>query len=162
MIYESGTIGILPPHFYRELARSEEGCKLLQEKGHFEEFSLFIREHGLEADDPEIILKVKGCLWAIGNIGSLPSGAPFLEEADTVESIVKIAEHSQVLSLKGSAFFVLGLISRCVHGLEMLDKYRWDSNVSDLGESLGFCLPKDLKQLVSVRVTGRWKKPHET
>jgi len=140
----------VPPHFYRELARSKEGCRLLEEKGHFEEFSLFIREHGLEDKDTEIILKVKGCLWAIGNIGSLPSGAPFLEETDTIDSIVRIAQESQVLSLRGTAFFVLGLISRCIHGLEILDRFNWDSNVSDMGESFGFCLPNKLGQLLSV------------
>lgn len=143
-------MGIVPPHFYRELARTSEGCILLREKGHFDDFSWYIREHGQEEEDAEIVTKVKGCLWAVGNIGSMPFGAPFLEEADIVESIVKIAEESQVLTLKGTAFFVLGLISRTMQGLEILLEYGWDGTTSTMGESLGFCIPLKLGHLLSV------------
>merc|ERR1712230_301677 len=74
-------------------------------------------------DDPELILKVKGSLWAVGNVGSMDLGAPFLEECDVVENIVKIAESHEIMSLRGTAFFVLGLISRSVHGLEILSEH---------------------------------------
>lgn len=144
------TLGTVPPHFYRELARTSEGCKLLREKGHFEEFALYIREHAQECEDPEIVTKVKGCLWAVGNIGSISSGAPFLDEANIVESIVKIAETSQVLTLKGTAFFVLGLISKTMQGLEILLEYGWDCTTSTMGKPLGFCVPLSLPKLLSV------------
>ncbi|KAI9791028.1 MAG: hypothetical protein M1833_001718 [Piccolia ochrophora] len=143
--------GIAPPHFYRELTRTTEGCKLLQEKGHFEEFAATIQEHGMEKDDPEIILKVKGCLWAVGNVGSMDFGAPFLEGTNVVELIVKIAEHSEVLTLRGTAFFVLGLISRSLHGLEIMHEYGWDGATTTMGESLGFCIPQDLRRLFSIK-----------
>lgn len=139
----------VPPHFYRELTRTKEGCKLLQDKGHFEEFATTIREHGMSADDPELILKIKGCLWAVGNVGSMELGAPFLEESDVVEQIVKIAEAHPIMSLRGTAFFVLGLISRSVHGLEILSEHGWDSNTSNLGVSLGLCIPSDLSKFLS-------------
>lgn len=143
-------LGTVPPHFYRELARTSEGCKLLREKGHFEEFALFIQQHGQEHDDIEIVTKVKGCLWAVGNIGSMPFGAPFLDEADIVGPIIKIAETSQVLTLKGTAFFVLGLIAKTMQGLEILLEYGWDGSTSTMGDALGFCIPLDLKRLLSV------------
>jgi hypothetical protein len=143
-------LGLVPPHFYRELARTSEGCKLLREKGHFEEFALFIQQHGQEHEDPEIVTKVKGCLWAVGNIGSMPFGAPFLDEADIVGPIIEIAEASQVLTLKGTAFFVLGLISKTMQGLEILLEHGWDAATSTMGETLGFCVPFDLRRLLSV------------
>lgn len=143
--------GNVPPHFYRELARTSEGCKLLREKGHFEEFALFIREHGGEHEDPEIVTKVKGCLWAVGNIGSMPFGAPFLDEENIVQSIIKIAETSQVLTLKGTAFFVLGLIAKTMQGLEILLEHGWDGTTTTMGEPLGFCMPVKLEKLLSVR-----------
>ncbi|RPA97850.1 hypothetical protein L873DRAFT_1689620 [Choiromyces venosus 120613-1] len=149
-------MGIVPPHFYRELARTSEGCILLREKGHFNDFAWYIREHGQEEEDAEIVTKVKGCLWAVGNIGSMPFGAPFLEEANIVESIVKIAEESQVLTLKGTAFFVLGLISRTMQGLEILLEYGWDGTTSTMGESLGFCIPLKLGRLLSVSSVAPW------
>ena len=144
-------MSFVPPHFYRELARTEEGCLLLQEKGHFEEFAWYIKEHGLENEDIEIVTKTKGCLWAIGNIGSMILGAPFLDEANIVESIINIAENSQVLTLKGTAFFVLGLISKTMQGLEILLEHGWDGTTTTMGESLGFCVPLKLGKLLSVR-----------
>lgn len=140
----------MPPHFYRELAKTSEGCKLLHEKGHFEEFSMFVSENADDSEDPEIITKVKGCLWAIGNIGSLPSGAPFLENSDIVEKIVSIAETSKVLSLKGTAFFVMGMLARTSNGIELLDALGWDTKVAEMGENLGYCIPKKLGKLLSV------------
>jgi hypothetical protein len=141
----------VPPHFYKELARTEEGCKLLRDKGHFQEFSNTIKDYGMLSDDPELILKVKGCLWAVGNVGSMELGAPFLEEFDVVEHIVKIAECHDIMSLRGTAFFVLGLISRSAHGLEILSEHGWDSNTTTTGASMGLCMPQDLSKLFSYK-----------
>ncbi|KAI9786143.1 MAG: hypothetical protein M1839_007553 [Geoglossum umbratile] len=148
---ERTNYGIVPPHFYRELTRTAEGCKLLEEKGHFTEFASTIRDFGMEKDDPEIIIKVKGCMWAVGNVGSMPLGAPFLEESDVVHQIVKIAEESEVMGLKGTAFFVLGLISRSIHGMEILGECGWDGATTVMGESIGFCIPLDLARLFSIK-----------
>ncbi|KAG6102116.1 hypothetical protein E4U31_003457 [Claviceps sp. LM219 group G6] len=140
----------VPPHFYRELTRTREGCKLLSDKGHFEEFAATIREHGMQSEDSELITKVKACLWAVGNVGSMELGAPFLEATDIVGNIVHIAETHEVMSLRGTAFFVLGLISRSTHGLEMLSEHGWDSNTTPMGTSLGLCIPNDLGKLFSL------------
>jgi hypothetical protein len=147
--------GLVPPHFYRELTRTNEGCKLLKQKGHFDEFAATIRDFATENDDAEIILKVKGCLWAVGNVGSMELGAPFLESSDVVKWIVQIAEESEVMSLRGTAFYVLGLISRSLHGQEILLEYGWDGVVNDSGEALGFCLPLNFNKLFAVSTTGR-------
>ncbi|KAK4650866.1 hypothetical protein QC762_711340 [Podospora pseudocomata] len=141
----------VPPHFYRELTRTQEGCRLLSDKGHFSEFVTTIREHGMQSDDPEMMVKVKGCLWAVGNVGSMELGAPFLESCDVVEQIINIAQNHEVMSLRGTAFFVLGLISRSIHGLEILSENGWDSNTNILGQSLGFCVPTELDQLFSLK-----------
>ncbi|EQL00834.1 cytosolic regulator Pianissimo [Ophiocordyceps sinensis CO18] len=139
------------PHFYRELTRTREGCKLLSDKGHFEEFVTTIRDHGMQTEDVELMTKVKGCLWAVGNVGSMELGAPFLESGDVVERIMHIAESHDVMSLRGTAFFVLGLISRSTHGLEILSEHGWDSNTTSMGVSLGLCIPNDLSKLFSLR-----------
>ena len=139
----------VPPHFYRELTRTKEGCKLLHDKGHFDEFATTIHDYGMLSDDPELILKVKGCLWAVGNVGSMELGAPFLEGSEVVQNIVKIAESHQIMSLRGTAFFVLGLISRSIHGLEILSEHGWDSNTTNMGVSLGLCIPQNLSRLFS-------------
>ncbi|PSR79911.1 cytosolic regulator pianissimo [Coniella lustricola] len=141
----------VPPHFYRELTRTEEGCKLLEQKGHFLEFANTIREYGMQADDAEIMTKVKGCMWAVGNVGSMDRGAPFLESCDVIEHIVRIAEQHEVMSMRGTAFFVVGLISRSVHGLEILSELGWDANTNSIGMSTGFCVPSNISKFLSLR-----------
>ncbi|EFX02311.1 hr1-like Rho-binding repeat protein [Grosmannia clavigera kw1407] len=147
---DADTDAHIPPHFYRELTRTEEGCRLLREKGHFDEFAATIRDCGMQSEDGEVTTKVKGCLWAVGNVGAMELGAPFLESCDVVEQIIKIACRHEIMSLRGTAFFVLGLISRSLHGMEILSEFGWDSNTSVLGTSLGFCIPLDLSQLFSL------------
>ncbi|KAF2097173.1 cytosolic regulator pianissimo [Rhizodiscina lignyota] len=142
--------GLVPTHFYRELARTKEGCRLLEEKGHFDEFVTTIRDYEMGDDDAETIIKVKGCLWAVGNVGSMELGAPFLEKSDIIKDIVKIAEECTVMSLRGTAVFVLGLISRSLHGQEILYEYGWDGTVNIRGESMGLCVPLQFDKLFSV------------
>lgn len=142
--------GIVPPHFYRELTRTVEGCKLLSDSGHFDDFVATIQNAWSESEDAEVMLKVKGCLWAVGNVGSMELGAPFLEETDIVEPIIKIATTSEVMTMRGTAFFVLGLISRSLHGMEILAEYGWNAATDRVGRSLGFCLPPTLDTLFSV------------
>ncbi len=55
----------MPPHFYGEMAKTELGCQVLQEKGHFAEFAQFIRQHSREYEDIDIIMKLKSILWAV-------------------------------------------------------------------------------------------------
>ena len=57
--------GTPPPHFYGELVKTEEGCQILEASGHFAEFSTFIRQHGLEDFDSDVIARLKSVLWAI-------------------------------------------------------------------------------------------------
>ncbi|KAK2737377.1 hypothetical protein FQN57_007556 [Myotisia sp. PD_48] len=149
-IVDMQDIGLVPPHFYRELARTAEGCRLLEQSGHFYEFAYILREFQLEEEDPEALLKAKGALWAIGNVGSMELSAPFLEETNIVERVVQIAEGAAVMTMRGTAFFVLGLISRSQHGLEMLIECGWDAAVDPGGRSLGLCMPNDLTKLCSV------------
>jgi hypothetical protein len=47
------------------MAKTELGCQILQEKGHFTEFSQFIQKHSEESEDMELIMKLKSILWAV-------------------------------------------------------------------------------------------------
>ncbi|KAJ6172542.1 hypothetical protein N7470_001609 [Penicillium chermesinum] len=154
-------IGVVPPHFYRELARTAEGCKLLEQSGHFNEFAWTIRDFRLNEEDQEALLKVKGCLWAVGNVGSMELGAPFLEP-EIVQHIIAIAESAGVLTMRGTAFFVLGLISRSRHGLNVLRSLGWDSAIDQGGDSLGLCLPVDFRKLFLVSFPGYNSKSKRT
>jgi len=56
-----------------------------------------------------------------------------------------------VMSLRGTAVFVLGLISRSLHGQEILYEYGWDGTVNIRGESMGFCMPLKFAKLFSIK-----------
>ncbi|KAL8835699.1 MAG: hypothetical protein Q9170_003201 [Blastenia crenularia] len=144
--------GFLPPHFYRELTRTREGCDLLRDSGHFYEFVTTITESWAEKEDLEGLMKLKGCLWAVGNVGSMEFGADFLEESDVVRWIVHIAEHSEVTTLRGTAFFVLGLISRSLHGMEIVAEHGWNAATDQSGRSIGYCLPSQLSTFFSIKL----------
>ena len=148
---EIGIHNALPPHFYRELTRTSEGVKLLEAKGHFNEFLACIKHNGLEDDDLEIMLKVKGCLWAVGNIGSSELCDSFLDDTDVVPLIIKIAEDSNNMTMRGTAFYSLGLLSQSVVGQEILAEHGWDCAVDQMGKSIGVCLPRTLSRLFKVR-----------
>ena len=139
--------GTVPPHFYRELTRTVEGCRLLKDSGHFDAFVANVYDSWSEQEDTEVMLKLKGSLWAIGNIGSMELGGEFLQETDVVEMIIKIATSSKIITMRGTAFYVLGLISRSLHGMEILTEYGWSAATDHLGRSLGYCLPSKLEDL---------------
>ncbi|CAG8797835.1 18730_t:CDS:2, partial [Dentiscutata erythropus] len=142
--------GMTPAHFYGELTKTEEGCQLLREKGHFREFANFIREHGMEKSDTLIIYKLKSILWAVGNIGASKSGLQFLEEENIIKDIVYIAENSAVLSLKGTCFHVLGLISKTASGAKVMEDLGWESvydSYTEIGS--GLCYPINSQAFLS-------------
>lgn len=151
--------GTVPPHFYRELTRTVEGCQLLRDSGHFDAFVANIREKWGEHEDSETMLKLKGSLWAVGNVGSMELGASFLEETDVVGWVVKIATSSEVMTIRGTAFFVLGLISRSLHGMEILTEHNWTAATDHLGRSLGYCLPPSLQELFSMESPDAFRPP---
>lgn len=93
--------GLSPPHFYGELTKTEEGCKLLKEKGHFRYFADYIRKNAHENRDPDTLQQLKAVLWAVGNIGATKDGLPFLEEEDIIKDIADMAENSEILTIKG-------------------------------------------------------------
>lgn len=142
--------GRAPPHFYGELVKTEEGCDILDHSEHFAVFVDYIREHGLEDDDAAIIGRLKSCLWAVGHIGASSGGLPFLESEYIVQSIVEIAETSPVYSLRGTAFYVLGLVSCTLEGVEILESVGWQSVCTPLGGPTGLCMPINVANFVDV------------
>lgn len=106
---------LAPTHFFGELTKTPEGCRLLRERGIVAEFAEIVRLHGMEAHDQAVMTNVKSVLWALvsdaimltggldvqGNIGSTEGGLPFLEDEEIIEGLVEIAEQSPVLTMRG-------------------------------------------------------------
>ena len=125
---------------------------MLREKGHFRLFADYVRHFPLDESPEESALnQLKAVLWALGNIGATKNGLPFLEEEDIVKDIVSMAESSDILSLKGTCYFVLGLIAKTQQGVELLGEIGWESVVSANGEPEGLCVPLNLSRFLTVR-----------
>ncbi|CAO1619687.1 unnamed protein product [Parajaminaea phylloscopi] len=142
--------GVPPLHFYGELVKTAEGCEVLNEKGHFLEFAHFIRQHGMEDSDGEVMNKLKSILWTVGSIGATAGGFPFLEADGTLANIVDIAEHSPVLTIRGTCFYVIGMISATRQGAELLYDYGWQSLCTTFGLPIGICVPIDLDSFLHI------------
>ncbi|KAH9480426.1 Target of rapamycin complex 2 subunit ste20 [Psilocybe cubensis] len=140
--------GTVPAHFYGEMAKTELGCQVLQEKGHFSEFAQFIKHHSHENEDVDLILKLKSILWAVGNVGATEGGLHFCEEEEIIPAILEIAENSPIPSVRGTCFFILGLISSTSQGAEILDDYNWEATLSPLGMPTGLCIPADIDRFI--------------
>lgn len=133
--------GFIFPHFYGELTKTCKGCDILQSKGHLAEFSSYLRRYRVEEKDDAVIFRLKASLWALGHIGASEIGITLLAKANIIEDIIWIAENSQVLSLKGSAVYVLGLIGRTELGDEVLHEAGWGSVFGEF-EPLNQASPK--------------------
>lgn len=141
---ESEWDGTVPPHFYGELVKTQEGRNLLERKGHFADFAHFIVQHANEENDMEVLIKLKSVLWAVGNIGAHRGGIQFLEGENLVSKIVQMAETTQVSSLRGTCFFVCGLIASNQLGAELLQDAGWMISTPHFlaqDAPFGYCIP---------------------
>jgi hypothetical protein len=57
--------GTPPPHFYGELVKTDEGCDILRDSGHFDDFAAIISLHAESDFDQEFIETLKSVLWAV-------------------------------------------------------------------------------------------------
>jgi len=154
--------GIAPTHFFGELAKTPEGRQLLKDKGLVTEFAEIVRLHGMEEADGPVLTSVKSVLWALGNIGSTEGGLPFLEDEEILEVIIELAEQSPVLTIKGTCFFVIGLISSTRMGAEVLEELGWVSTRTALGATTGLCLPNNIDRFAHIEPWTRQDAPLQT
>ncbi|OQS07508.1 hypothetical protein THRCLA_00484 [Thraustotheca clavata] len=113
----------LPPHLYGELAKTKDGCLILQQSGYIPEFLAAVK------DSATVPLERRAALWTIGHIAATTRGLELLLSyaEDILETIVNLATSSSMLSLRGTCYFVLGIISRSISGKRALAKYGWDT-----------------------------------
>ncbi|KAM3874200.1 rapamycin-insensitive companion of mTOR-like [Diretmus argenteus] len=115
----------LPVHLYGQLVHDKTGCHLLEAQNVVPDLSYTVRSPTL--DTWEGIKQLKASLWALGNIGSSTWGLNLLLEEGVILDIVALAQHCEVLSIRGTCLYVLGLISKTRQGCEALKQQGWDT-----------------------------------
>ncbi|AMD22644.1 HHL126Wp [Eremothecium sinecaudum] len=146
----SSTSRTLPLHFYECLAKTEEGINLIEKNGDFLMFSSTIKKYiEIDAETPEEIIDFKSSLWCCGFIGSTELGIKFLDAYNVVNDFVEISMKNQNPSIRFSAFYTLGLISRTQEGSELLDELDWDCHVDVRGYPTGICTPRNIVLFLS-------------
>ncbi|KDO20660.1 hypothetical protein SPRG_13413 [Saprolegnia parasitica CBS 223.65] len=123
----------LPPHLYGELAKTKDGIVLLQQSGYVTELVVAVKD---AATAP---LERRAALWAVGHIAATTRGLELLLSVaeDLLDVIVDMATSATMLSLRGTCFFVLGIIARSAPGKRALAKYGWDT-------------PRDARAMIAV------------
>ena len=86
-------------------------------------YSLFQRVTSGSSETDEEILDLKAAIWAAGHLGMSEVGVALLESAQVVEGIIRLANSSSVLALRGTAFFALNLIATTSAGVQLLSQF---------------------------------------
>ncbi|XP_072272718.1 rapamycin-insensitive companion of mTOR isoform X1 [Pyxicephalus adspersus] len=115
----------LPVHLYGQLVHHKTGCQLLEVQNIVPDLSYTVRSPSL--DKWEGIKQLKAALWSLGNIGSSNWGLNLLQEENVIPDIVALAQHCEVLSIRGTCSYVLGLLSKTKQGCDILKHHNWDA-----------------------------------
>lgn len=129
-----------PRHFLGELVLTEQGSKLLQRRGDVPSLAKFVAENR-ETTDTKIEIKLKGSLWALGHVGSRSLGAALLD-MNVVREMIQCYELSPIYTVRGTAFYALGLTAQSFEGAELLRQSGWGVSEDVYGRSLGIVLPQ--------------------
>jgi hypothetical protein len=88
------------------------------------------------------LLNLRAALWAIGQMGASDVGFQFIEEANCTERLIKIAETSQSLSLRGTCMYILGVMCKSSLAQEKMSHLGWECHVDPLSR-ISVCVPSD-------------------
>ena len=77
----------------------------------------------------EEILSLKAAVWAAGHVGTSEGGVALLQSACVVEAFIRIASHSSVYALRGTAFYALNLVAMTGAGVDILARLGHFSNI---------------------------------
>lgn len=73
----------------------------------------------------EVWLEYKAAIWALGSVAASNLGAAHLEKQGIINILVNVAENCNILSLKGTAFYALGLVATTREGALALGSRGW-------------------------------------
>ncbi|GMR35924.1 hypothetical protein PMAYCL1PPCAC_06119 [Pristionchus mayeri] len=115
----------MPSHLFSALASHEVGRKLLKEEHVVKRLTEQLRI--ASSTDHKAAMLLKAATLALAHIGAAPRGHLLLP-SDSLVLMIRLAEESEVLSVRGAAFAALNVLSGSEEGARMLARYGWESN----------------------------------
>lgn len=110
----------IPYHLYGQLASSKQGIETLIRHPDIHEI-LATLSNAADKNWP----KIKAAIWSVANVCISHEGACFIDREGGIDALINIAENSQVLSLKATAFFALSLVATTRYGCHVLASKGW-------------------------------------
>ncbi|CCE63190.1 hypothetical protein TPHA_0E00960 [Tetrapisispora phaffii CBS 4417] len=156
----------LPLHFYGSLAKTDDGINMITSCRDLVIFMDVIKKYiadlkaGKASEKGDDILELKAKMWSCGFIGSTPLGIGLADNYSLTEDFITIAYDSTVTSLRTTAFYVLGLLSKTKEGCEILDELGWTCCLTVFSEPVGIALPKAVDKFLSYKEM-EWKLKQE-
>lgn len=112
----------IPRHMYGELARNRDGIDILVSG------NIIKRLLSTVTDEEGYLGKRRAALWALGQMGSTEYGfaAITAEMPSFIRFVIDLTVRAENYSLRGTGFFVLGLLGRSRGGMLCLAQEDWD------------------------------------
>lgn len=135
----------LLPHFLGDVAKTDEGCALLASANVLTDLVATVESETLQPTDK------RAALWALGHVGSSVPGFRLLAETSVIQYVSQQALSCPTLSMRGTCFYILGLIAQTHAGRSYLDALGWDCTLDDILVSVaGLVCPRDLSRFLHV------------
>ncbi|PAV60338.1 hypothetical protein WR25_15446 [Diploscapter pachys] len=112
----------LPIHLFAALSKHPAGRNILMEENVSEQLVDHLSMSEIDSS------KVKTALLALANLGTVDEGFEMLLSEDIVVQIIRLAEESKILSIKGVAFWAINILSYSEKGATALASLGWESN----------------------------------
>jgi hypothetical protein len=135
----------MPRHIYGELARTLEGCAHLHQRNVITDLLNVV--HRRVADSARAgstsSLDMRSALWSLGHIGATELGYGAIVTTDPmfIEWCLENISSCPNFSLRGTFFYVVGLLSRTVRGSRKLAQSQWDC--APLGGNSAVAFPRN-------------------
>jgi len=119
----------VPPHLYGQLAQTRPGLELLLGESSFWSMVVRLQElemgTGLDTGGEEDWLEAKAAIWGVAHVATSPTASLLLEQRGVITTLVNIAEQCPVLSIKGTAYYAMGLVATTRPGSTALGGKGW-------------------------------------
>jgi hypothetical protein len=131
----------IPRHIFGEMSKSSVGLQYLRERSIIQ---LLLRT---VKDDKAPCVNRRAAMWGLGHIGAADAGCEDILGLDPgfIEWCVQCCCLDGNLSLRSTAFHVLGLAGRSKQGMRALQNLQWD--VSPFYSNSAVAFPKDTSVL---------------